>query len=877
MKRRTLLPVAAISLALVGIGVAVAAPSEYTAVDCKVCWEGGPMPCGGAKLASCTALAENRLEAYWQDNKAPLVPMLRAQRSELPRDLTRGKYKAYVKRNDVTDQLTSVLWPSGKIATLPKDRVSHVDSAIAATKHRRPEWDVNGQKIKTCAEFGYENVYDVGRFLDAANACSGDQECILDIALMTSTPGLAKPWVNRKDGEHMPNQLKTARGRYPKNDMFQFGSKYLRANGVPGNTGYKALPLELELKQVLDDGEAYYRIAEGTTFDNVSSFRSEWDFHRELRKKLESVTVAEHEEYDRRKAEFRDLTAKLLAQIQHEHEIDDKANQPKENALVLPYDMRTHNPFERYDHVRTTRIVTDKVTKDLLKKYGPSHFEIQNGRAQQQGALPPRSLPAAGVLGSLAPAPQADDTPAWADHEAKPKKRPKASADDTSSDARRTNPYNPCNVEHEWGQERLGQGPLSCKVGEFLRDEWQRKKAGLKSCLDLGNTDCDWEPEMLTATLAQVPLLDDHIQHETYCKAWSTGLFSPEAKNLLAAWRELRATELAVGVAWQKLRPYRDESKQTNPEGIFYEGGWGAQETYGDKDWFAAKLGYDIGWHVTPADSNAGGACELKGGLHGDIDISAWLHNPSVRYRLIDGNLQVRVNEDTGQHAHEARYKGHLVVKNQQVFVTGGADDVAIPGQEPEPVWITAAVVESEPIAMQRTRKASFQYWLGGIVPVTGSLWGEMMGTFGIESGGRSPTGCDAESLAFRANGTAKPTFYATGYGSVGVGVVDLASAGVRGAIHLVQLELPLDFGLGVEMKDNRANLVFDASLDLVLRTLSGRISLYLHFLLYDEEWEIFRWSGVGPATVHLMPKLSVDLPVAVGMKRECKASENCL
>ncbi len=871
MKRITLLPIAAISLALMGIGVAIAAPSEYKAVDCKVCWEGGPIPCGGAKLASCNALAENRLEAYWQDNKAPLVPMLRANKSELPRDLKQGKYKPYVKGASVSDSLTSVLWPSGKIATLPKDRVSHVDSAIAATRHRRPEWDVNGEKIKTCAEFGYENVYDVGRFLDAANACSGDQECIMDIALMTSTPGLART-LKRKDGAAM-GQLEPVKDVFPKNDMFQFGSQYLRANGKPGWTGYKELPRDAELEQVLDDGEAYYSIA---AVGGNQHFSSEWDFHRELREKLESVTVAEHEEYDRRKAEFRALTAQLLAAIQHEHDIDDKANQmAKEKALVLPYDMRTHNPFERFDHVRDVRTATDKLTKDLLKKYGPSHFETKSAHPQQQGALPPRSNPAAGVLGSLAPTPQTADSP-WDNREAKPKKPPKASTDDTSNAAKGTNPYNPCNVEHKWGAERLGEGPLSCKVGEFLRDEWRRKKAGLKSCLDLGNTDCDWEPEMLTATLAQVPLLDDHVRHETFCKAWSTGSFSPEAKDLEAAWKTLNDTKEKVGDAWRLLSPYLDESKQTNPHGIFYEGGWGAKETYGDKDWFAAKLGYDIGWHVTPASSNAGGACELKGGLHADIDISAWFHKPSAGYRLIDGNLQVGVNDDP-DHPHTARYKGHLVVKNQQVFVTGGADDVAIPGQDPEPAWITAAVVESEPIAHQKTKKASFQYWIGGIIPVTGSLWGEMMGTFEIKSKGKSPTGCDAQSLAFRAEGTAKPTFYATGYGSVGVGVVDLASAGVRGAIHLVQVELPLVFGLNVQLKQGVPNLVFDASLDLVLRTLSGRISLYLQFLVYDEEWEIFRWSGVGPATVHLMPKLSVELPVAVGMRRQCQASENCL
>jgi hypothetical protein len=876
MKRSTLLPVAAVSLGLLAIGVAVAAPSEYKAVDCKVCWEGGPIPCGGEKLASCTAMAEKRLEAYWQDNKAPLVPMLRANKSQLPRDLKQGKYKPYIKGASVSDSLTSVLWPSGTLATLPKDRVSHVDAAIAAKKHRRPEWDANGQKIKTCAEYGYENIYDVGRFLDAANACTGDQECILDIALMTTTPGLDKP-MNRKDGAPMTHQLHTAQGPYPKNDMFQFGSQYLSANGVPGRPGYKAIAFDPELKQVLDDGETYYRINEGTTNDKIRSFKSEWDFHRELRKKVKSVTPAEHEEYDRRKAEFRNLTAQLQAAMQRENEIDDQVNDmAKQKPLVLPYDMRTSNPFERFDHVRTTRTALDSITKDLLKKYGPSHFEIQSAPPQQQGALPPRALPAAGLLGSLAPTPQTADSPTWDNHEAKPKKPPKASTDEKSSAAKGTNPYNPCNVEHAWGFERIGQGPISCKLGEFLRDEWRRKKAGFKSCLDLGNTDCDWEPEMLTATLAQVPSLDDHIQHENYCKAWSTGSFNPEAKNLVAAWRELRATRLAVGDAWRKLSPYLDEDKQPNPHGIFYEGGWGAQETYGDKDWFAAKLGYDIGWYVTPADSNAGGACELKGGLHADIDIRAWFQKPGAGYRLIDGNLQVGVNEDP-DHPRTARYKGHLVIKNQQVFVTGGADDVAIPGTEPAPAWVIAEVAESEPIALQKTKKASFQYWIGGIVPVTGSLWGELMGTFVIASKGKSPTGCDAQSLAFRAEGTATPTFFATAYGSVGVGVVDLASAGVRGAIHLVQVELPLVFGLNVRLKDGVANLVFDASLDLVLRTLSGRISLYLQFLVYDEEWELFRWSGVGPATVHLMPKLSVDLPVAIGMRRQCQASENCL
>ena len=55
----------------------------------------------------------------------------------------------------------------------------------------------------------------------------------------------------------------------------------------------------------------------------------------------------------------------------------------------------------------------------------------------------------------------------------------------------------------------------------------------------------------------------------------------------------------------------------------------------------------------------------------------------------------------------------------------------------------------------------------------------------------------------------------------------------------------------------------FDVSMDLTLATLSGSISLYIEFIGFEEELELFRWNGIGPTKIPLIqPALHAEMPL---------------
>ncbi len=890
MKRPSL--VALLGLVL-GVGVAAAAPTATApagghspvAVDCNACLGGAP--CSPGRKTACAKEIEDRLVEHWNATPGvPKVAMMRVSGTQLPRDIKQGKYFAYgtINNNKPTSTagLTSVLWPSGKLAVLPVSRVAHIDPADAATAHRQPKWDANGQSIADCDEYGYEQIYDVGRFLDAANACRGDTDCIFDVAFMPQTPGIAERELERKDGERMSGRLPLATGVFPKNDMFTLGKRLLYADGMPGSSdahGFEPIEKDPALEAALETGLTYYSIGASAN-DNTRKFANEWRWHKKLRTMTQSVTPAEREEYERRKAKFRLLVAQWHAAVNAEQAKEAKIMQPKEHRLVLPYDMQTHDPFERYDRVQDIRERVTRIENEALKRFGQGHRmkpaigginvqpaistpgtlnpdavnpgavnpgAVNPGAQQQQGALR-RPTPAIGVLG--APGPAAGTSSAGpATTGALP---PAHKAQKSKLQLGR------CMRTEGWGFEMHHMGPVSCRIGAFLRDEWARKKAGFKSCLDLENRDCDWAPEMLTGSiLDHVPALDQHLQHSKRCRAWTDGTFSPPAANLKAVEKQIRDLEKLVGTARQELKPYE---KSENSHGLVFKQSSSMIEDYGQKKWFGAHASYDVGWDVAAAATAAAKdgvakVCELKGGLHGDIDMHASIANK--KFALIDGNVQVQINQSNA--SHEARFKSHLVLKGEQVYQTGNGSS---------PSWIASQVLESrEPIWGERSDSASFTYWIAGAVPVTGAMWGELVVAFEIAASGTSPTSCDTASTAFETKGEFGPTMYAFGVGQVGLGVADLVSAGLRSTVNLVQLELPLKVGMKVAMLSSQPTLKFDSSITLRLRTLSGRLSLYLQFLLYDEEWELFRWSGIGPAEVQLMPRLTAKMPM-LGMSK---------
>ena len=861
MQLRQLVPVAC-GLALLSITAIVsgsppstkpAAPvAECPTPDAAKCVSKGYIEssCGLKHQSICEPHVTAAMEAHYKASSAPTLPMLAPNKREMPADLKQGKYFAYAPKKTLSKSHTDVGKVYRKVgdpvrpyvgmssAELPPvDRVGSVAPATAAAYHREPSWDANGDRVESCAEFAYERSYDVVRFIDAASACRGDRECVFAVAYMNSTPGIAKRKLVDTSGKDLP-KLALANGTFPKNDMFAFGSRFVRANGLTPMTPTQSM---LDLEAALQSGEKWYEI--GSCNGNKCStrkFQDEWRWHEHLHQATANVSQAEREEYEARRAEFRMLIEQWAAAVDKEHSM---LMQEEVADIVLPFDMRAHDPFERYEFEHQYIERSNNQLKQVKKRFGDEILEknLQDAMQQVVGAST-YSAPtvAAGLLASPAPQPAGSSSPTTKDSSKKPSKKQSNNKQ-----------LSQCLRADGWGLEMHGGGKLSCKIGEFLRNEWARKEAGQRSCLDLGNPGCDWRLEMFEASvLDQLPLLDRQIADERHCKAWQDGATFP-ADSVVQAQARLDANQEAFEEAWPVVKAY---DRGTTSGGRRFGKDWTGGDYLGDKDWFAAGYDFDVGWDVASLEKDGdGNVCELGGSLHANTGFDAWIIGGKVE--VVDGAVRAESNQGgNGQ----VRFNAHLEMFDQSLFSTAN---------EPND-WKVAQSFSSDPTSgfgiSLPVPKPRFDIYVG--VPISGQLWGELLFGSTLTMGGKASSSCNASNPSFSIRGGYMPFFGAYGIGQVGVGIAGIVSAGIRASLTLITVGVPLEVGMTVQKKQSKHVLTFDSTVSLVLATLAGRVSLYIEFLFYDEEWELFRWNGIGPMKAPLMAPLTVDVPLA-GMK----------
>lgn len=885
MPRSTLFTIAG-ALAL-GVTVAHgAAPSpaggtptpvaECKTPDEELCLKKGYLDsaCGKKHVATCKPFVKDALQAYHDETDGPAMKMLRPLRSEMPRDVQSGKYFHYTQPSlaksghsqyrsayrKLGDPLRG-LQGRDMSAEAPVDRATHVDPAVAADAHRKPEWmKPSVWEVRSCDEYAYERSYGITRFIDAASACRGDFECVFDVAYMPTTPGIANVVLRTSDGNALPQKIELFKGTRPKNEMFVYGGEFVRSDGLD------ALPdmeVHTELESVLDSGKEYYKIGScGGACTEPRKFKNEWDWHEFLHEKVATVSQAENEEYMRRLAEFRNLIDQWNAAVTWEKSLGEQLPED-EHVIVTPLDMRAQDPFDltviEREYIERGR----ETVQSLKKKYGKSITTksmpaIRALAKEKFGSLrAPTSTPA-GVLASPAPVPA---------------EKPAAKAAGvhgggmvhtaTTTD----NAVSRCIKDpDEWGLESAYKGPISCRIGEFLQAEWKRKKEGHLSCLDLGNFACDWTPQMFQASvLDQIPALDQQLSDREYCKAWdSANTFASPTPSVKTVKERLDANKSALEDIKQVIEPY-DLGNAANGRRLGKN--WQGGDYLGNKNWFAVGYDYDVGWSAQPeARSGDGFVCALSGGAHADTGFDAWIIGNKVP--VVDGQVAGRANNGgDGQ----LKFQAHLEMMDQTVFSTGRDDSG-------NPKWKVAQTFGDDPqsgfMIDVPPFKPRFDIYVG--VPISGQMWGELMFGSQLSLAGQAQASCDANNPKFGVVASYGPLFGAWGLGQVGVGIAGVASAGIRAALNLIMIHLPVGFDMQTIVKDNpktqghddTAYLRFSSNLGLTLSTLSGRVSLYIEFIGFDEEFELFRWKGFGPTTATLMPLLSADVPM-IGFDRQ--------
>lgn len=77
---------------------------------------------------------------------------------------------------------------------------------VANTDPQHPDYEANGNAIASCQEYAYESLYDHERWAEAADTCGSNAECVYQLSLRTTTPGL-KSTMLKKNGQPMSFQV----------------------------------------------------------------------------------------------------------------------------------------------------------------------------------------------------------------------------------------------------------------------------------------------------------------------------------------------------------------------------------------------------------------------------------------------------------------------------------------------------------------------------------------------------------------------------------------------------------------------------------------------------------------------------------------------
>ncbi len=786
---------------------------------------------------------------------AKTAKMLRPNKSAIPQELTTGKAFPYA-----APARTRLGPSSNSIASRTKLTGPVVESSAGKAKnaHRNKSWETHGDQVGSCEEYAYEQVYDWGRFTDASAACRGDWRCQLDLAYMRGTPGIADRTLRRKDGTPLQNQIKQRKGKAPKNAMFALdNATIIRSIVLAGGRSLSSgnpqrLPATPDREALIDrlvEGNRHYQFGcKGAC--GPRGHKSEFAFHKAMYDEHRTVSKAEFEEFERRKAEFNRLLKEWAYAVAEEIEATDPKKRRPVRESILPYDPvvdpYASNAIVRFALKNSAGAPRSKTRKQKRKSVAPSKASTPKKSRRQQRLQ--RKRKRRGQRGALNQAGASASTLFAA----------------PSSQASKIPKTNPGKVDicRSWKvgskREREGIGAHSCRLGQFLQREWDRMAAGEISCLDVDHSVCDWSPmEFQRRFVETVTYLETQANYENECNDWVPSITPKRIAatgtvtypTLATLEQTIKDRKRKAAKAEAKLRPYAtptSNGKKVDSYGRSFE----EQDSWGDKKWLATGYRANFDWEVKATKRMGDAVCELGGNAGGGFDVESWIRGKNVQ--LIGGDARGRLNEGGNK---SFRLDRSLTVLGQSVLPGSGPSGSLVYAPEP---------IKHSPGRFP-TPQPNFSVDIMGF-QLTGSAWAEA--EYGVEfraEGVLNSPGCDLSTTKFGIKSALNPTFAFHGFAQVGVGIGGIASAGVRGMVNMITLGAPLKTSLTTQVDTDAAgtstNLDFDVALDVALGTLSGKLMLYVEALFHEETFTLFSWSGL-TVSFPLMKPLDVSLPM---------------
>jgi hypothetical protein len=401
-------------------------------------------------------------------------------------------------------------------------------------------------------------------------------------------------------------------------------------------------------------------------------------------------------------------------------------------------------------------------------------------------------------------------------------------------------------AQFPYGSDAQHLQQIVFQMAHALLAEWAHRNpyTGVvdHGCLDPNSARCDWEPKMFARDYVGLFQKDVEADYK-HCIA-DTGdnltLQPPNSPDsLLPTPANLADTaSFEAYLAWLEWK-YGEMTKdlpKAGPAAIGSDMQGG--HTFGDPSWFAA--GYSYGSYWSSHFQGTGVVCTADAEIRNSL--KAWITLLNNPLDIVDASFDFSVGQDgSGSGALTTWFKVfgsdlYDPINGQPTAGAAGEWNVS-PSKsinEDNLVQFTCPVA-----GIPFTVTAGFDAQFGAVSSTTFHTTPGCILEFG-----------DPSTEFLRVGGGFKP--YAALNGSVGASVdAGVASAGIDAHLNLITVSLPMHSSVWMNYggENNGAQVGLDASAELELSELSGRVDVYLDVNLgitsLSVDREIFSWDGL--------------------------------
>jgi hypothetical protein len=346
---------------------------------------------------------------------------------------------------------------------------------------------------------------------------------------------------------------------------------------------------------------------------------------------------------------------------------------------------------------------------------------------------------------------------------------------------------------------------------------------------------CDWSPKLFykesqgyVSTLGEdrfqqcVQLTGDYFGNTPASALANTMAFSTHLTNVAKTPSALSAVSSDIDSLPTLGQQFSDEGQ------------------YGNND-FNVKYDYHFAWGITDFDQKdengnslfcksnlrGGGTFNASGTVFGqtreavDFDVWAYTKTEDDKKDYVHEELSMRVlGKDIFTPINAKQQANYSFVKNYSTKLGKNGD-----GYSMSKTFVVLAV----PVTVKAGMTGNF----GVDIALQGGIIRDCVGA--------------PDQMNIGVDSKVKPYVDLDAYLSAGVGW-DGLSAGVKGEVNLLEAELPFTANAGLNFQATNSGadlfLVAKSDLDLNLRTLGGKVSVYVEYLIGSSEKEIFSWNG---------------------------------